>query len=67
MDRITHAEKSETADADGCEADDSGALRCLCGSLMARRVAGGIELKCRRCKRTMVMALEPAEEACAGD
>jgi len=36
-----------------------GALRCLCGSLLARRVPGGVELKCRRCKRTIVLALEP--------
>jgi hypothetical protein len=33
-------------------------LRCGCGSLLARRVAGGVELKCRRCKRTLVVALE---------
>jgi hypothetical protein len=30
-------------------------LRCGCGSLLARRVAGGVELKCRRCKRTVVL------------
>jgi hypothetical protein len=33
------------------------ALRCACGSLIARQVAGGIELKCRRCKRTIVVPL----------
>ncbi len=33
--------------------------RCLCGSLLARVVPGGVELKCRRCKRTMVVALAP--------
>ena len=27
--------------------------RCLCGSLLARVVDGGVELKCRRCKRTV--------------
>ena len=32
-------------------------LRCDCGSLLARRVAGGVELKCRRCKRTVVLPL----------
>lgn len=32
-------------------------LRCLCGSLLARLVAGGVELKCRRCKRTIVIPL----------
>ena len=37
----------------GAEAD----CRCLCGSLLARVVAGGVELKCRRCKRTLVVPL----------
>ncbi len=32
-------------------------LRCGCGSLLARRVAEGVELKCRRCKRTLVLSL----------
>jgi hypothetical protein len=32
-------------------------LRCCCGSLLARRVPGGVELKCRRCKRTLVLPL----------
>ena len=31
--------------------------RCLCGSLLARLVEGGVELKCRRCKRTHVLPL----------
>ena len=31
--------------------------RCLCGRLVARIVREGIELKCRRCKRTMRVAL----------
>ena len=35
-----------------------GDLRCDCGSLLARRVADGVELKCRRCKRTVVLPLE---------
>jgi hypothetical protein len=34
--------------------------RCLCGSLLARVVAGGVELKCRRCKRTVVVPLPDA-------
>jgi hypothetical protein len=33
-------------------------LRCGCGNLLARRVEGGVELKCRRCKRTVVLPLE---------
>jgi len=31
-------------------------LRCACGSLMARVTTHGIELKCRRCKRVVVVA-----------
>jgi hypothetical protein len=31
-------------------------LRCRCGSLMARVTARGIELKCRRCKRVVLVA-----------
>lgn len=33
-------------------------MRCACGSLLARRVPEGVELKCRRCKRTVVIPLE---------
>jgi hypothetical protein len=29
--------------------------RCVCGSLVARMVPGGVELKCRRCKRTLIV------------
>jgi hypothetical protein len=37
--------------------------RCLCGSLLARLVEGGVELKCRRCKRAHVLPLgdDPGE------
>ena len=31
--------------------------RCLCGSLLARVVDGAVELKCRRCKRTLRVEL----------
>ena len=40
----------------------AGDCRCLCGSLLARVVASGVELKCRRCKRTLLIPLEPARE-----
>lgn len=33
-------------------------FRCLCGSMLARLVPGGVELKCRRCKRQVVVPLE---------
>jgi hypothetical protein len=32
-------------------------IRCGCGSLLARQVDRGIELKCRRCKRTVIVPL----------
>ncbi|HBH04234.1 MAG: hypothetical protein A2W08_02535 [Candidatus Rokubacteria bacterium RBG_16_73_20] len=31
--------------------------RCECGSLLARLSAIGIELKCRRCKRVVILPL----------
>jgi hypothetical protein len=33
-------------------ADD---CRCRCGSLVARIVPGGVEIKCRRCKRDLLV------------
>jgi hypothetical protein len=33
-------------------------FRCLCGSMLARLVPGGVELKCRRCKRQVIVPLE---------
>jgi hypothetical protein len=36
---------------------DPNECRCLCGSLVARRVPDGVEVKCRRCKRTVVLPL----------
>lgn len=41
-----------------CRCGETGAeVRCDCGSLLARQVESGIELKCRRCKRTVVLPL----------
>jgi phage FluMu protein Com len=40
----------------------AGDCRCLCGSLLARWTEGGVELKCRRCKRTLLVPLPPPEE-----
>jgi phage FluMu protein Com len=34
------------------------ALRCDCGSLLARLVAQGVEIKCRRCKRQVIIPLD---------
>lgn len=33
-------------------------VRCACGSLLARLTAAGLELKCRRCKRLVVVPRE---------
>ena len=33
--------------------------RCQCGSLLARLVDEGVEIKCRRCKQTTWLPLEP--------
>ena len=35
---------------------NSDEVRCDCGSLMARVTERGIELKCRRCKRVVLVA-----------
>jgi len=47
-------EKGEEEKGYNC---DRGDLRCGCGSLMARLNQKGIELKCRRCKRIIVVPL----------
>ena len=49
--------------AQSCRGDrrrDASECRCVCGSLVARWVPAGVELKCRRCKRSIVLPLEPA-------
>jgi len=33
--------------------------RCLCGNLLARVMERAVELKCRRCKRTLIVPLPP--------
>lgn len=45
-------------------AGDGAALRCDCGSLLARYTALGLELKCRRCKRAVtIRSHEPGVES----
>ncbi|MGH7875372.1 MAG: hypothetical protein ACREQO_24530 [Candidatus Binatia bacterium] len=39
------------------------ALRCCCGSLLARLVPAGVELKCRRCKRQIIVPLTLEKDA----
>lgn len=50
-------QRAAARDADGRRSGLHCDLRCGCGSLLARRVASGVELKCRRCKRTLVLPL----------
>jgi hypothetical protein len=33
-------------------------FRCTCGSLLARLLPEGLELKCRKCKRQIVVSLD---------
>jgi len=35
--------------------NDEADVRCGCGSLLARRLEEGVEIKCRRCKRVLVI------------
>jgi phage FluMu protein Com len=51
-------EESFRADAVAATGD----CRCLCGSLLARLIEGGVELKCRRCKRTLLVPLDRESE-----
>ncbi len=37
---------------------DASDCRCHCGALLARVVAGGVELKCRHCKRVQFVPFE---------
>lgn len=48
----------DLAAENGSEGCAGGALRCACGSLLARLVPGGVELKCRRCKRAVIVPLD---------
>jgi hypothetical protein len=40
------------------DCETSSECRCLCGSLLARVVPEGVELRCRRCKRTLLVPVE---------
>jgi hypothetical protein len=45
------------AEDQGGTPPEEGSLRCGCGALLARVVRGGIELKCRRCRRRLLVEL----------
>jgi phage FluMu protein Com len=38
-------------------------IRCQCGNLLARLVPAGVEIKCRRCKRQLIIPIRPLETA----
>lgn len=50
--------KQRNQDKPGQEQQAFKPFRCLCGSMLARLVPGGVELKCRRCKRQVIVPLE---------
>ena len=55
-----HVQAPAPAPAEGVSRD----RRCGCGSLLARLRPDGVELKCRRCKRVVVLsfaALSPSD------
>jgi hypothetical protein len=47
-------------------ADPGDECRCVCGNLVARVVPDGVELKCRRCKRRLVVAVPLAHSVRSG-
>jgi hypothetical protein len=49
------ARRPTSQDGGSCADHD---VRCACGSLLARIVAGAVELKCRKCKQTWRVPLE---------
>ena len=61
---MTGAERAEKRPV-GRQRDPS-ECRCLCGSLVARRVPEGVELRCRRCKRIVVLPLDLAPSLASG-
>jgi hypothetical protein len=50
---VNDQEWSGSADKGGC--GDAHDLRCICRNLVARRRGNGIELKCRRCRRLLLL------------
>lgn len=47
-----HGKSEPEVEAHDCD------VRCGCGALLARVVEGGVEIKCRRCKRVVIVPLE---------
>ncbi|MGH7786363.1 MAG: hypothetical protein ACRERC_05815 [Candidatus Binatia bacterium] len=53
---LRHAAGCGAAASDG--AAGAAEVRCDCGSLLARWTPQGVELKCRRCKRHVILPIE---------
>lgn len=64
MDATTGARRGVRAGSSTCAAGAE--LRCCCGSLLARVVAGGLELKCRRCKHATVLSAADVAQVLQG-
>jgi phage FluMu protein Com len=47
----------------GSGAKTRGDCRCACGNLLARLTPRGIEVKCRRCKRVVLLTVESDRDA----
>lgn len=47
---------------DAPKPNDPDDIRCECGRMLARRVPGGVELKCRRCGRLLRLTIEVFED-----
>lgn len=47
---------AKTSEDDGAPTE----VRCECGNLLARLTARGVEVKCRRCKRVVLLPLDAA-------
>ena len=48
----------DAAQEEASHDDAACGLRCSCGSLLAKRVPAGVQLKCRRCKTTTEVPLQ---------
>ncbi len=55
-------EEPQCAECEGGKAEGA-VLRCACGSLLARYVGGQVELKCRRCKRAVMIPITHGESS----
>jgi hypothetical protein len=65
MTRPTTASRRQASGNEG--GPEASELRCECGNLLARWVAGGVEIKCRRCKRRVVLPVAAIGRAPPGD